>query len=298
MAPVNLIELNSDGFKQFLDSFDHVFSDCDGVIWVSQEPLPGVGDFFRLMKENGKTVHFVSNNSMRSKENYIAMFNTAGVPGGFEKLTTPSVAMVEYLKSVNFDKHVFCLTCPETKRMLESYGFKTKYGPDVVHDNFGDFAEYLIDDADIGAVAFDSDYKVNLAKMIKATTYLTRPEVLFINGPTDKLVPFNGQMTAGVAFAAEAVSELIKRKPNIGLGKPSQDFGVFAMRRAFVTDPSRVLFIGDMIEQDVGLGKNTGFKTLLVLTHHTEEEVMAEPAARQPDFYAPSLGSIVHKFTE
>ncbi|XP_063381765.1 uncharacterized protein LOC134668190 [Cydia fagiglandana] len=296
MAPVNLIEVNSDGFKQFLDSFDYVFSDCDGVLWLKQA-LPGVGEFFRLMKENGKTVHFVSNNSIRSKENYTTMFDKVGIPGGFEKLTTPSVAMVEYLKSVNFDKHVYCLTCPETKRMFESYGFKTKYGPDVVHDNFGDFSEYLIDDTDIGAVAFDSDYKVNLAKMYKAATYLKRPEVLFMNGPTDKYVPFNGQMAAGVSFAAELVSELVKREP-IGLGKPSQDFGVFAMRRAFVTDPSRVLFIGDMIEQDVGLGKNTGFKTLLVLTHHTEEEMMAEPAARQPDFFAPCLGNIVPKFTE
>ncbi|XP_061714034.1 uncharacterized protein LOC133522658 [Cydia pomonella] len=295
MAPVNLTEVNSDGFKQFLDSFDHVFSDCDGVLWLTPKILPGVGDFFRLMKENGKTVHFVSNNSMRSKENYTTLFDKAGISGGFEKLITPSVAMVEYLKSVNFDKHVFCLTCSETKKMFEANGFKTKHGPDVVHDNFADFAEYLIDDADIGAVAFDSDYKVNLPKMYKATTYLRRPEVLFMNGPTDKYVPFNGQMAAGVAFAAELVSELVKRKP-IGLGKPSQDFGVLAMRRAFVTDPSRVLFIGDMIEQDVGLGKNTGFKTLLVLTHHTEKEMMAEPVARQPDFFAPSLGSIVPKF--
>ncbi|XP_047990338.1 phosphoglycolate phosphatase 1A, chloroplastic-like [Leguminivora glycinivorella] len=296
MAPVNLFEVNSDGFKQFLESFDHVFSDCDGVLWLT-EALPGVGDFIRLMKENGKTVNFVSNNSMRSKENYTKMFDNAGIPDGFENLTTPSVAMVEYLKSVNFDKHVFCLTCPETKKMLEINGFKTKYGPDVTYDSFADFADYLIDDADIGAVAFDSDYKVNLPKMYKAATYLKRPEVLFMNGPTDRYVPFRGQMSIGASFATDLVSELVKREP-IGLGKPSKDFGVFAMRRAWVTDPSRVLFIGDMIEQDVGLGKNTGFKTLLVLTHCTEDEMKAEPLARQPDFFAPSLGSLVPKFIE
>ncbi|XP_063530550.1 uncharacterized protein LOC134741626 [Cydia strobilella] len=299
MAPVNLTTVNSDGFKRFLDSFDHVFSDCDGVLWLTQAILPGVGDFFRLMKENGKTVHFVSNNSMRSRGNYRALFEKAGVSHGFDSLITPSVAMVEYLKSVNFDKHVYCLTCEETIKMLEVNGFKTKYGPDVCHkflDNFADFTQYLIDDADIGAVAFDSDYKVNLPKMYKAATYLRRPEVLFMNGPTDKFVPLKGQMTIGVAFAAELVSELVNREP-IGLGKPSKNFGVLGMRRAGVTDPSRVLFIGDTLEQDVRLGKNTGFKTLLVLTQHTEQIMMAEPVALQPDFFAPSLGTIVPKFT-
>ncbi|XP_063530783.1 chronophin-like [Cydia strobilella] len=172
--------------------------------------------------------------------------------------------------------------------------------PDVCHkflDNFADFTQYLIDDADIGAVAFDSDYKVNLPKMYKAATYLRRPEVHFMNGPTDKFVPVKGQMTIGVAFAAELVSELVNREP-IGLGKPSKNFGVLGMRRAGVTDPSRVLFIGDTLEQDVRLGKNTGFKTLLVLTQHSEQVMMAEPVALQPDFFAPSLGTIVPKFTK
>lgn len=30
MEPVNLLELNETEFKEFLNSFDHVFSDCDG----------------------------------------------------------------------------------------------------------------------------------------------------------------------------------------------------------------------------------------------------------------------------
>lgn len=30
MEPVNLLELEKGELKEFLDSFDHVFSDCDG----------------------------------------------------------------------------------------------------------------------------------------------------------------------------------------------------------------------------------------------------------------------------
>lgn len=48
---------------------------------------------------------------------------------------------------------------------------------------------YLLDDEEIGAVVFDSDFKVNLPKMYKAITYLQRQDVLYINGATDKYVP-------------------------------------------------------------------------------------------------------------
>ncbi|XP_073955646.1 uncharacterized protein [Choristoneura fumiferana] len=94
----------------------------------------------------------------------------------------------------------------------------------------------------------------------------------------------------GVAAFTDLVAEYTGRTP-IGLGKPSKLYGEFAMKRAGVTDASRVLFIGDMIEQDVALGKNVGFKTLLVLTHFTEEKMLAHTI--QPDFYAPCLGSLV-----
>lgn len=53
-----------------------------GVIW-SKTSLPGSGMFFKLMKQNGKTVNFVSNNSIRTKENYDSKFKAAGIENGF-----------------------------------------------------------------------------------------------------------------------------------------------------------------------------------------------------------------------
>ncbi|XP_073955290.1 uncharacterized protein isoform X3 [Choristoneura fumiferana] len=264
------------------------------------------------MKQIGKKVHFLSNNSIRSDENYSKFFKNAGIEDGIENLTIPSKAIAEYLKSINFDKHVYCVTCQETIKTLEANGFKCKYGPDVGYDSFPKYGEYLVDDPEIGAVVFDSDYKVNMPKMYKAQAYLRRPEVLFINGPTDKCTPGlteelenygrtnsllkfrkrlqNNFVIIGVAAFTDLVAEYTGRTP-IGLGKPSKLYGEIAMKRAGVTDASRVLFIGDMIEQDVALGKNVGFKTLLVLTHFTEEKMLAHTI--QPDFYAPCLGSLV-----
>ncbi|XP_023944435.2 uncharacterized protein LOC112050404 [Bicyclus anynana] len=292
MEPVNLLELSEADLKKFLSSFDHVFSDCDGVVWETRNPMPGAGKFFELMKRLGKTVHFVSNNSLRTKADYEAKFKSADIKEGYENLTIPSTAIAEYLKSLHFDKAVYCVSCPETVAVLTSHGFECKEGPEVGTYYYSDYIEYLTDDEEIGAVVFDSDFKVNLPKLYKALTYLRRPEVLFINGATDRYVPLKaGVLTLGTGVFSDIASEESKRKPVL-LGKPGKMFGEFAMRRAGVSDPSRVLFIGDMIEQDVGLGRAVGFNTLLVLTNKTKEEMMSHETLK-PDYYADNLGSIV-----
>ncbi|XP_075975531.1 uncharacterized protein LOC142976161 [Anticarsia gemmatalis] len=290
-TPVPLLDLKPEEFQRFLDSFDHVFSDCDGVIWTTNA-LPRVGEFFDLMKKHGKTVHFVSNNSIRTQENYEDMFKEAKIENGFPRLTTPSVAIVEYLKAANFNKAVYSMACPQTVKMLEANGIKCKTGPDLPADYYEDFIEYLQEDPEIGAVVFDCDFRGNLAKLHKSITYLKNPEVLFLCGATDRKIVFKkGYSALGCAVFTEVVAAETNRQP-IVLGKPSKVFGEFAMKRAGITDPSRVLFIGDMIEQDVGLGRNTGFKTLMVLTNIPKETMLAHKTTR-PDYYADSLASIV-----
>lgn len=288
--PVDLEKLSVEKLKKFIDSFDHVFSDCDGVVW-SKEPLPRTGEFFKLVKSLGKTVHFVSNNSLRTRENYKEKFDACGIQDGVENLTYPSIAIAEYLKSINFNKTVYSVSSSETNAMIESYGIQYKYGPDVGVDYYGDYVNYLEDDPEIGAVVFDSDFKINLPKLYKAITYLKRPEVLFINGASDKVVPLKkGCLSLGTGVFTDIVETETKRKPLL-LGKPGKMFGEFAMKRANVTNPSRVLFIGDMLEQDVGLGKANGFQTLLVLTNCSKEQMLSSTV--RPDFYARSLGDIV-----
>ncbi|CAG9132655.1 unnamed protein product [Plutella xylostella] len=288
--PVCLNDISKEDLKKFLGSFDHVFSDCDGVIWT-KAPMPGSGDFFKVMQELGKTVHFVSNNSIRSKADYTALFDAVGQEKGFDRLTIPSIAIVEYLKSVKFDKTVYCVSSMGTINVLEANGFKCKYGPDSCPEDYHDFAQFGEDDPDIGAVVFDSDFKVNVPKLQKASTYLKRPEVLFICGASDRLVPLKaGCLGIGPGAFTEMVRDIVKRDFTL-LAKPSPTFGQLAMKRAGVTDPSRVLFIGDMIEQDIGLGRATGFHTLLVLTNHTKEEMHANSI--QPEYYASCLGDIV-----
>ncbi|XP_072932514.1 uncharacterized protein [Epargyreus clarus] len=244
------------------------------------------------MRRLGKTVNFVSNNSIRTRQNYEDLFRETDIEAGYENLSVPSVAIAEFLKSKNSNKTVYCVSCPETIKVLQANGFKCKYGPDVGADSYTEYVHYLDDDEEIGAVVFDCDFRVNMPKMYKAITYLKRPDVLFINGASDKTVSLKpGSMIFSIGVFTEIVASEAKRQP-LGLGKPGKMFGDFAMKRAGVTNVSRVLFIGDTIEQDIGLGRACGFHTLLVLTNVSKEKMMAHPTTK-PEYYAQSLESLV-----
>lgn len=51
----------------------------------------------------------------------------------------------------------------------------------------------LIDDLEVGAVTVDLDVNINFIKLMKAITYLRRPDVLFLAGATDIKVPLTKQ---------------------------------------------------------------------------------------------------------
>lgn len=75
---------------------------------------------------------------------------------------------------------------------------------------------------------FDFDYTYTTNRQLTKSNYAT-----------------HANFFTGVAAFSEIVAEYTGRTP-IGLGKPSKIYGEFAMKRAGVTDASRVLFIGDM----------------------------------------------------
>ena len=75
----HILDLNAEERTNFINSFDIVLSDCDGVVWLVSGAIPRTGEAINLLKAAGKTVKFVSNNSERSDEEYLKKFKTIGV---------------------------------------------------------------------------------------------------------------------------------------------------------------------------------------------------------------------------
>lgn len=90
--PKNLLTATKEERQKFLDSFDFLLTDCDGMkwkglsvlnrltlltqisftgtLWDLVSPFEGVSEVLQSMKENGKRVVYVTNNATRSEQQY------------------------------------------------------------------------------------------------------------------------------------------------------------------------------------------------------------------------------------
>lgn len=136
---------------------------------------------------------------------------------------------------------------------------------------------------------------------MRAHQYLTKnPQCLYITGASDKKLSIsNGINILGPGYFMELLEKSTEKTP-VALGKPSKDLSDLVMKRFNIKEPARVLMIGDMLEQDIGFGKNSGFQTLLALTGGTRRAELDDGKKSHliPDFIADGMVDFVEFFRD
>lgn len=93
-----LLELSKEDKQGFLDSIDHILTDCDGVLWELTKNFEGVGEAINNLKAKGKQFKYISNNSFRTDEQYVSKFKELGVEMDIVRLTfAPNNKLLNYL---------------------------------------------------------------------------------------------------------------------------------------------------------------------------------------------------------
>lgn len=122
----HILELSREEKRSFLDSFDLVVSDCDGVIWEFTGPLAGAKEGLEALQKTGnKKWAFASNNSFSTRAVYEDKFRNLGVPFDYTKdLMHPAEATANYLRKQNISGVIYVMASPSFKQVLESAGFE------------------------------------------------------------------------------------------------------------------------------------------------------------------------------
>lgn len=90
MAAINLD--NYDQFEDFMDRFDTIVTDCDGVLYINNDPINGVVRALNSMRKFGKKVVFATNNSTKNRIQCLQKLQKMGYDAEIDEVFPTSYA--------------------------------------------------------------------------------------------------------------------------------------------------------------------------------------------------------------
>jgi HAD superfamily hydrolase (TIGR01457 family) len=249
--------------------------DLDGTVYRGEQLIPGADGVIRLLRENKKKVVFLSNKPLETREDYASKLTRLGIPTQPNEVINSTFVMAHYLNKNAPQARLFVIGEVPFIEELKKAGFLITEEPKEI--------DYVI-------VAFDRtfDYrKLNIAyQAIKLGAH-------FVATNPDRTCPVEGGEIpdcAGMTAAIEAVTE---KKVEVVVGKPSPIM-IQAVLDALGLRPGDCILIGDRLETDIKMGKDSGIATGIVLTGVTDEKTLMEykHTPDQPDFVFQNIADV------
>ncbi|XP_055854619.1 glycerol-3-phosphate phosphatase isoform X2 [Episyrphus balteatus] len=300
-SATNLLELPEADVKKWLNSFDSILTDCDGVVWLFNNPIEGAVDTINKFKEINKKVFFCTNNSTKTRPELLEKAIRLGFKMNKDEIISTAHAAAAYLKNRNFNKKVYVIGSEGITKELDAFGIEhCGVGPDPISSSLNQFvAEDLKLETGIGAVIVGFDEHISFPKLTKAASYLDDPECIFLATNTDERFPMPNYVIPGTGSIVRAV-ETCAERDSILIGKPNPNICESLIRDGIIV-PERTLMIGDRCNTDILLGTNCGFQTLLVGSgihqlHHVKawmDDGSEESKKLIPDVFLPKLGDLL-----
>jgi arabinose operon protein AraL len=246
--------------------------DLDGTVYLSDRLIPGADRVIRLLRENGGKVVFLSNKPLQTRENYASKLTHLGVPTGPDEVVNSTLVMINYLKKNAPHASIFVVGESPFVEEMKRAGFQVTDEPREI--------EYVV-------VAFDRtfDYrKLNISfQAIKLGAH-------FVATNPDRTCPVEGGELPDCAGMIAAIEAVTQKKVEIIVGKPSPLMIQTALE-VMGLQPDDCILIGDRLETDIKMGKDSGIATGLVLTGVTDAKTLKE-SSLHPDFIFQSIADV------
>jgi arabinose operon protein AraL len=247
--------------------------DLDGTVYRGDSLIPGADRVIRLLREKGKKVVFLSNKPLQTREDYASKLTRLGILTQPNEVINSTFVMTNYLKKIAPEGRLFVVGETPFIEELEKAGFKITDEPREI--------DYVV-------VAFDRtfDYK----KLNIAFQGVKKFGAHFVATNPDRTCPVEGGEIpdcAGMIAAIEAVTE---KKVEVIVGKPSPIM-IQTVLDVMGLKPEDCILIGDRLETDIKMGRDSGIATGIVLTGVTDEKTLKESSIH-PDFIFQSIANV------
>ena len=243
---------------------DCIVMDCDGVLWQGDKLLPGVRESIQLLREMGKRLVFVTNNSNKSRRQYVHKFETLGITVEKEEVFSAAFAAAAYLKTQQLEGKAMVIGGQGIVDELNEMYIEVDPGVfNAVQCTETDWEELDVD-PDCAAVIVGQDTSFTYAKLAYASLAIQRGAKFVATNPDagDAIGP--GLMPGAGAIVA-AVEKACGVAPEIYAGKPSAF--LLELLKGNHVDMTRTLVVGDRLDTDIAFGRAGGAgATVLTLT--------------------------------
>jgi HAD superfamily hydrolase (TIGR01450 family) len=245
--------------------------DMDGTFYISDRLIPGSIEFLRKLHDAGRGFVFLTNNSSKSRADYLQKLLGMGVEIGEKQLVSSGQATVRYLRREYPGKRVFLLGNPTLAKEFRDGGI-------------------ILDDKapDVVVTAFDTT--LDYSKMCKVCDFV-RAGLPYIATHPDYNCPVEGGYIPDIGAIHAFIEASTGRRPDSIVGKPHAEIMHCALEQAGYT-PDETAMVGDRLYTDMAACENVpGLTGILVLSGESTMEDI-ETAGVKPHLVFDNLMAI------
>ncbi|EDQ92988.1 uncharacterized protein MONBRDRAFT_21060 [Monosiga brevicollis MX1] len=281
--------------------------DCDGVIWRGATLIDGVADALDGLRRHGKRVAFITNNSTKTRANFVKKFHGLGLTWveRDDVWSSASAAAAYLTQRAKLDKSrkVYVVGQSGLCEELCEAGYTVLGGPDDEGSSVFPVPERFEVDPAVGAVVVGFDRAINYYKLAYATMCAREnKDCLFLATNRDAITHLNDEQEfPGGGTMVAALETAIGRAPEVA-GKPSP-FLVDALYafHGLDRDSAHAVMVGDRLDTDIIFGNTNNMATLLVMSGVTRQSHVdaTQPGEDDyPTYIAPSLKLLADTLAE
>lgn len=259
---------------RFLDRYDLVILDLDGVVYLVDRPIPAAVSAIARLHTNGPPVAFATNNASRSADQVADLLNGMGIPARADEVLTSAAATAALLAE----------RLPPAAPVLV-------VGADALRAEVRGAGLTPVFEAAAGPVAVVQGYgpQVGWSDLAEAAVAV-RQGALWVATNTDRTLPSTRGPLPGNGALVAALRTALEREPDVVVGKPEPALFATAARRS---GASRPLVVGDRLDTDIEGAVRAGLDSVLVLTGvATPADLLAAPPHRRPTYVASDLSGL------
>ncbi len=221
--------------------------DMDGTIYLDETLFPGTIPFLRAVRERGGRYLFLTNNSSKSVDAYIAKLGRMGIDAAREDFLTSVDALIADLAKGPPRRLCYAFGTESFQSQLRAAGVPV--------------TDRLDDDVDCLLIGFDTE--LTFQKLEDACILLNRG-VDFIATNPDWVCPTWYGSVPDCGSVCEMLYRATGRRPRV-IGKPEPAMARLALERTGFP-PEAALMVGDRLYTDIASGVNAGVDTAFVLS--------------------------------